>query len=87
MAVPILMVALSTMLPARANRVTNLVLASVYVLVSVGNSFGESWTYYFTLAVGLEVVVLALILRYAWTWPRTARPATMDDEAVRMPQA
>ena len=87
MAIPILMVALSTTLPARANRVTNLVVASVYVLVSAANALGESWTYYFTLAVGLEVTVLALILRYAWTWPRTAQAATMDHEIVRMQQA
>jgi hypothetical protein len=35
------------------------------------------------------VIVLALILRYAWTWPRTAPSATMatspDCETVRAP--
>ena len=68
MAVPILMVLLSMSLPARANRATNLVVASIYLPVSVGNAIGESWTYYFALAVGLEVVVLAVVLRWAWTW-------------------
>lgn len=72
MAVPILMVYLSLTLPARANRITNIVVACLYLIVSVANAAGESWMYYFALAVGLEVVVLALVLRYAWTWPRSA---------------
>jgi hypothetical protein len=74
MAVPILMVVLSVTLPARGNRVINLVVASVYVLVSVGNAIGESWTYFFGLAVALEVTVLALVVRWAWTWPRRTSP-------------
>ncbi len=73
MAVPISMVALATTLPARTYRRANLVVAPVYVLVSVGHAVGESWTYYFALAIGLEVLVLAMIIRRAWTWPRTAR--------------
>jgi hypothetical protein len=83
MAIPILMVVLSVTLPARANRVANLVVAPVYVLVSVGNVLGESWTYYFTLVVGLEVIVLALILRSAWTWPRATSPAATGHGAAR----
>jgi hypothetical protein len=71
MAIPISMIVLSMTLPARANRRTNLAVASLYVLVSMANGLGESWTYYFVLVVGLEVVVLAAILRYAWTWPPT----------------
>lgn len=71
MAVPILMVVLSLTLPARANRTTNLVVAALYVVVSVANGLGETWAYYFALAVSLEVIVLALIVRYAWTWPRS----------------
>jgi hypothetical protein len=52
---------------------------------------GESWTYFYGLGVALEVMVLALILRYAWTWPRTAPSATMatspDRGTVRAQQA
>jgi len=91
MAVPILMVFLSMTLPARTNRLMNLIVAPIYVLVSAFNALGESWTYYYALSIGLEVIVLALIVRYAWTWPRrTASPATLaaslDSEALRMPQ-
>lgn len=86
MAVPILMIVLSTVLPARVNRITNLAVASVYALVSVGNAIGESWTYYFALAVGLELAVLAAIFGLAWSWPRGAgarRARPIEAGAVR----
>lgn len=85
MALPIAMIALSTVLPARANRIANLVVASLYVPVSVFNAVGESWTYYFWGAIGLEVAVLAMILRLAWAWPRVAnvsRARPLDAAAV-----
>jgi len=83
-AIPALMVWLSMTLPARVNRATNLVVASLYVLVSVFNAVGESWdwSWFYGLSIGLEVLLLAFILRSAWTWPRTpavpAGPATTD---------
>ena len=79
MAIPILMILLSTTLPARVNRTINLVVATLYIPVSMYNAVGESWTYsyFYGLSIGLEVLLLALILRYAWTWPRTAPSATM----------
>lgn len=70
-AIPTVMILLSTTLPARANRAANLVVASLYIPVSVFNALGESWTYFYGLSIGLEVAILALILREAWTWPRT----------------
>ncbi|MFI6422912.1 DUF6326 family protein [Streptomyces sp. NPDC050842] len=90
MAIPILMVVLSMTLPARANRITNLIVASVQIPFAAFNAVGESWRYFYGLGVALEVIVLALILRYAWTWPRTAPSATMatspDRETVRAQQ-
>jgi hypothetical protein len=91
MAVPILMVFLSMTLPARANRLMNLIVAPIYVVVSAFNALGESWTYFYGLSIGLEVLLLAFILRSAWTWPRrTASPATLatslDNEPHRTPQ-
>ena len=91
MAVPILMIVLSVILPARANRVINLAVASVYIPVSAFNAVGESWTYFYGLSIGLEVLVLAFILRYAWTWPRRttslATTATsLDHEPHSTPQ-
>src|SRR5918998_1003148 len=76
-AVPSLMIVLSVILPARANRVINFAVASVYVPVSAFNAVGESWTYFYGVSIGLEVLLLAFILRCAWTWPRrTTSPAT-----------
>ena len=92
-AIPALMVMLSMTLPARVNRATNLVVASLYIPVSVFNAVGESWSwsYFYGLSIGLEVLLLAFILRSAWTWPRrTASPATLaaslDSEPLRTPQ-
>ena len=82
MAIPIFMIVLSMTLPARANRITNLIVASVQIPYAAFNVVGESWTYFYGLGVVLEVILLALILRYAWTWPRTApwaTPATSPD--------
>ena len=73
--IPALMILLSTTLPARANRATNLVVASLYIPVSVFNVVGESWTYFYGLGVVVEVIVLAYILRSAWTWPRATAPS------------
>jgi membrane-anchored glycerophosphoryl diester phosphodiesterase (GDPDase) len=90
-AIPSLMVFLSMTLPARANRLMNLIVAPIYIPVSIFNALGESWTYFYGLSIGLEVILLALIVRYAWTWPRrTTSPATLaaslNSEPLRTPQ-
>lgn len=81
LAMPILMIVASMTLPARANRITNLIVASVQVPFAAFNAAGElgqSWMYFYFLGVALELIVLALILRYAWTWPRTAPSAPLS---------
>ena len=89
-AIPILMVVLSMTLPARVSRIANLVVASLYVPVTAFNAVGESWLYFYGLGIALELILLALIVRYAWTWPRTAPSATMatgpDRETARAQQ-
>ena len=85
-AIPILMILLSTTLPARANRATNLVVASLYIPYSAFNLAGGSWIYFYGLGVGLEVLLLAFILRSAWTWPRTTSPSMPDPAAPHQPQ-
>lgn len=73
-AIPAMMVMLSIALPARANRATNLVLATLYIPYSVFNAAGTTWDWapFYGLSIALEVLLLACILRSAWTWPRTA---------------
>ncbi|RYB89920.1 hypothetical protein EUA06_14610 [Nocardioides glacieisoli] len=70
--IPAVMIALSAALPARVNRVVNLVVAGLYLPVTVFNLVGESWIFFYGLGVVVEVVLLAFILRAAWTWPRTS---------------
>jgi len=71
-AIPALMIMLSMTLPARVDRATNLVVAALYIPVMVFNAAGASWDYafYYALTIGVEVLILAFILRSAWTWPR-----------------
>lgn len=73
--VPIVMVVLSMTLPAGASRATNLVVAALYVPVTVFNLAGGHWMYFYGLGVALELAVLAVIVRHAWTWPRAAATA------------
>ncbi len=87
--IPALMIMLSMALPPRANRATNLVVASLNIPLMVFNAAGASsdWAFYYGITIGIEVLILAFILRSAWTWLRTAPSATMptspDREAVR----
>jgi hypothetical protein len=87
-AIPALMVMLSTTLPARVNRVTNLVVASLYIPVMAFNAAGASLDYavYYALTIGVEVLVLAFILRSAWTWRRTLADAADVATAGRLRQ-
>ena len=91
--IPALMVWLSMTLPARVNRATNLVVASLYIPVTVFNAASTNWEWasFYGLTIGIEVLLLAFILRSAWTWPhRTASPATpaasLDSEPLHAPQ-
>jgi hypothetical protein len=79
-AIPTLMILLSMTLPARVNRATNLVVASLYI-PAVGMNFLGSlpdYAFYYALTIGVEVLLLAFILRAAWTWPRTPSPSMPD---------
>ncbi|MBX0300470.1 hypothetical protein K2F54_10830 [Cryobacterium sp. 1639] len=79
-AIPTLMVLLSLTLSAQVNRATNLIVASLYIPICVFNKVGVSWDWalYYGLTIGVEVLILAFILRSAWTWPRrTASPEAL----------
>ena len=71
--IPALMVVLSMTLPARWNRGTNLVIASLLIPYSVFNAAGATWAWagFYGISIGVEVLLLAFILRSAWAWPRT----------------
>ena len=66
--IPSLMISLSLILPPRANRLTNIIVAAVYALTILGSCIGEVWIYYW-LGSLTEVLLLLVILRYAWKMP------------------
>jgi hypothetical protein len=44
------------------------------------------YAFYYGLTIGVEVLILAFILRAAWTWPRAASPSMTDPAASHRPQ-
>ena len=69
MSIPALMVCLSVILRPAVSRWANIVVAGLYIVVSLGNLAGESWAYLY-LGAAIEVGLLATVIRSAWTWPR-----------------
>jgi len=67
--IPALMIFLSIALPAKVNRWTNIIGAAVHIAYMLFNLAGEAWIHMVFGAV-VEVVLLCLIIRYAWKWPR-----------------
>jgi hypothetical protein len=89
--IPSLMILLSMTLPARANRTLNLVVASLYIPAAAFNVVGQfvesqPWFYFYGLGAVIEVILLAYILRTAWTWPRTTSPSMPEPAAPRRSQ-
>lgn len=67
--IPALMIFLSVFLPANLNRWINIIIAAVYIPYSLFNLAGEAWMHMVVGAV-VEVVLLCVIIRFAWKWPR-----------------
>jgi len=65
--IPMVMIFLSLILPAKINRLTNIIMAIILMPYMLFNLAGEAWLHmYFAAAV--EVVLLCLIIRYAYKW-------------------
>jgi len=69
MTIPSLMVFLSLTLSAKANRWANIIVGIFEIVFVVSGVIGESWVYYIFASI-VEVVLLLLIVRYAWKWPK-----------------
>lgn len=74
--IPALMIFLSVALSAKVNRWTNIIVAAVYIPYTLFNLAGEAWMHMVFGAV-VEVVLLLLIIRYAWKWPRIETRKTL----------
>ncbi len=66
--VPVLMVVVSLLAPARINRAANVVVSLVYAATVALLILGETWIYYILGSV-VEVLLLLTIARVAWAWP------------------
>jgi len=73
-AIPVLMIFLSVALPAKVNRWTNIIVATLLIPYMLFNLVGEAWPH-MIFGAAVEVILLLLIIRYAWQWPRTQTKA------------
>ncbi|KXS44148.1 MAG: hypothetical protein AWU59_692 [Methanolobus sp. T82-4] len=69
MTIPALMVFLSVALPAKTNRLKNIIVGILYIVVVIGSAIGESWFFYIFGSV-VEFLLLLLIVGFAWKWPK-----------------
>ncbi len=69
MTIPALMIFLSVSVPVKINRPANIIIAAVYIPFTLFNLAGEAWMH-MVFGAAVEVVLLCLIIRYAWKWPR-----------------
>ncbi|MDR7277131.1 DUF6326 family protein [Catenuloplanes atrovinosus] len=64
-----LMVTVSLLAPARINRITNIAVSLFYVATAGASLIGETWAYYI-IGILIQISLLLVITRVAWTWPR-----------------
>ncbi len=69
MAIPSLMVFLSVALPARYNRILNIVFGVFFTLVMALVTYAAGW-YFYKFFAAIETVLTALVVWYAWRWPK-----------------
>jgi hypothetical protein len=68
-AIAALMVVVSLLAPARANRIANTVVSLFFAVTAAATLIGETWAYYIV-GILIEIALLLLITRLAWAWPR-----------------
>ena len=66
--IPALIISVSVLLPPKANRLSNIIIAVVFIPYTLFNLAGDAWRHMVFGAV-VEVVLLGLIMHYAWKWP------------------
>ena len=68
--IPSLMIVLSLTLKAKANRWTNIIVGILEILVVVSSFFIGKPEAHYLFGSGVELVLLLLIVWYAWKWPK-----------------
>ena len=58
--------------------------AALYVPVTIFNAVGETWEWapFYILSIGVELLLLAFILRASWAWPRVPAAAPVIVEQI-----
>ena len=81
MEIPIAMILASQLLPFRANRLANIIAASILTVINAGVTYIPPLFGAFTPALPeylffatIETVCTSVIIWKAWTWPRPAQP-------------
>ena len=67
--IPALMIFVSVAMPAIPNRWANITVAAAYIPYTLFNLVGEAWVHMVFGAL-TEIILLLLIIRYAWKWPK-----------------
>jgi hypothetical protein len=68
MAVPSLMIFLSVALPARPNRILNMLFGALYTAIISLTMWTDAHFIFYGV---IEISLTLLAIYYAWTWPRT----------------
>ena len=71
MSLPAIMIVLSVILKPKLNRIANIACGFLFIIVNTGTYFlpGKVWSYYIYFTF-LEYLILAMILIFAWKWPK-----------------
>jgi len=64
------MIVLALTLNAKANRWTNIVVGILQIVVVLGSNFIGKPEAHYLFGSGVELVLLLLIVWYAWKWPK-----------------
>ena len=72
LAIPSLMVAASIFLKPKINRILNIVFGTLFTLmmVYIGIISTNEWYLFYVFLAFLESIITALIVWYAWKWPK-----------------
>ena len=74
MSIPIFMIFLSVILPAKINRWTNIIVGIFHIVLLAATALvpGDLWSYY-ALYMALEGLFIILIIWHAWKWPHEVK--------------
>jgi hypothetical protein len=78
MSLPVMMICVSLMVPAKMNRYANIGLGAFHVVIAFGFASGEINVYY-VFGTVVEAIILVMIIWTAWKWPMVARNNVADN--------